>query len=945
MMSTMEDIAPSVGTMSMRSRLRAAKKAVREATEQALKAAASEETLIGGGLETLGKPPGDANDMKFKSTSTEATSLSTDGENMHPNRASELDDGASFELGMQLFGDDVAAIESEVSAKLDTVEAELTKIMNAEKAQKQRTNDISEDSKGDQQRDVSMANPSDEHATKLEIQKLTIKISFLRECSKARVSLDKSGSVSISPSGDGLVEASTLLARAEESLGKAEAGLSTASEKMLQTDTGAKELEAAERIVDSIRVQIRRRRVDFLARASTILDACIQVTPTSISVRLAPSQKGISSNHSSQGLEAAFDAIQELSKSPMEKKDKTVRYLEESIHLLTSKLHCIILEPMISGYERNNITKHCHKGWKFCESTKDDSTGLLRTRSGASATTIKGPILMLSWSAKDPEADASKSDSHDSNIVAWTHALEFISSFMGFVYERVLLKRQLLCNIAGRILFGNSTDQYDSAFSAMKLEGLTIGSVKIGEQNGLLTKKMLDIMWDVCIPKALPSTDLHALSGMAQKLQMSTRKFEDDLHQWGFLKQNSSGAMTDESNMPNVFPISDFANNFVLKFSEKRRSMILSEGRDLLLKNDYHVTVKVGTYSPEKIESDNEDSMDFGDRDDEMSVFQLHECAISQVASNLLGLCRKTMEEATDHQVNNAGPSLALLPPTLYRTARELLDLYRAIVPAAHWSEVSTIPRTAAVLHNDCVFFAHHLLSLGNEFRTKFPPLMEGGDVQGNVLRQMCTFVDLVPPFRSLADKALGDMIERQKFQLMDIVASRLEMLGKAVESNENVTEWTDAETALTAGLYHLRHIAQAWRPILSHDVFARAMGNLVDTLLLFFLDQIMKAKGISVPASHFLSALFRDAIRGTADLFDGSSYEKKIKAASTNCELWDRFIAVGKFVDMSLADINVGLSEGVFKSVTGSELSQLILAAFDHSDKRAKLLHALASN
>jgi centromere/kinetochore protein ZW10 len=123
---------------------------------------------------------------------------------------------------------------------------------------------------------------------------------------------------------------------------------------------------------------------------------------------------------------------------------------------------------------------------------------------------------------------------------------------------------------------------------------------------------------------------------------------------------------------------------------------------------------------------------------------------------------------------------------------------------------MSTIPCTAAVLHNDCVFFAHHLLCLGNQFRAKFPPLKEGGDVHGNVLWQMCTFVDLVPPFWSPADKALGDMIERQKYQLMDIVASRLEMLGKAVESNENVTEWTDAETALTAGLYHLRHIAQA---------------------------------------------------------------------------------------------------------------------------------------
>jgi hypothetical protein len=108
--------------------------------------------------------------------------------------------------------------------------------------------------------------------------------------------------------------------------------------------------------------------------------------------------------------------------------------------------------------------------------------------------------------------------------------------------------------------------------------------------------------------------------------------------------------------------------------------------------------------------------MNFGDRDDGISVFQLHECAISQVASNLLGLCRKTMEEATDHQVNNAGPSLALLPPTIYRT------------------------------QGSCLIYIY-LLSLGNEFRAKFPPLKEGGDVHGNVLWQMCTFVDLVPPF------------------------------------------------------------------------------------------------------------------------------------------------------------------------------------------------------
>ena len=49
--------------------------------------------------------------------------------------------------------------------------------------------------------------------------------------------------------------------------------------------------------------------------------------------------------------------------------------------------------------------------------------------------------------------------------------------------------------------------------------------------------------------------------------------------------------------------------------------------------------------------------------------------------------------------------------------------------------------------------------------------------------------------------------------------------------------------------------------------------------------------------------------------------------------------------MDMSLADIQVALSEGLFRSVTGPELSRLIVATFDESQKRDHLLHVLASH
>ena len=49
--------------------------------------------------------------------------------------------------------------------------------------------------------------------------------------------------------------------------------------------------------------------------------------------------------------------------------------------------------------------------------------------------------------------------------------------------------------------------------------------------------------------------------------------------------------------------------------------------------------------------------------------------------------------------------------------------------------------------------------------------------------------------------------------------------------------------------------------------------------------------------------------------------------------------------MDMSLADITMGLSEGVFRSVTGAELSKLVCAIFEDTEARKRLLRLLESN
>jgi hypothetical protein len=49
--------------------------------------------------------------------------------------------------------------------------------------------------------------------------------------------------------------------------------------------------------------------------------------------------------------------------------------------------------------------------------------------------------------------------------------------------------------------------------------------------------------------------------------------------------------------------------------------------------------------------------------------------------------------------------------------------------------------------------------------------------------------------------------------------------------------------------------------------------------------------------------------------------------------------------MDMSLANIQAALAEGVFREVTGPELSRLIIATFSESKKRDHLLQVLASH
>lgn len=912
-MASRGEVSFHQGDVSAEDRLAVVRKAVRKATEEAVKQVA----LTAGGSSDTSKAP-----LSFK------------------------DPNASFNLGMELFGQDVQIVQRNIREKLDQVERDLTNVKQLIKRQEGSTDDDRENVNSNQGDDTA---GKSKEVLQEEANLLSKKISFLRQCSLARSFLDESITLSkpaLSTEPD-WVEASKRLAQAENALDDAKILLTAKSSKQ-QTDSPEAQdspaLLAGFKIIDAIHSSIRRERVDLLDRAKAMFHVCVTYSEHGISVRggknISESANSLSdgTTTSKQGLKGVYHVLEALSPG------KTNSALKDTLRRFTTELYRQVLKPVLETTANHGMTGPSDSSlsgenmepaksevgsieWA-CRETVDENDTTLRT----GRIKVKGPVLRLEWSKEVGKAKRHGNkaiEKEDIVLENWKQALKFFQRTMQFVFEHILLEDPDLCQQVGNQLFGKP----NALPSNLNLEALGLESCMIGDNDsGLVMVNLVEALAKTCIPANLKPIEMPKLHSMAEELRSFTYPFVQTMVDMHFVPVS-----TENDDSYHGTRLEAFSSNFEQKYIDNRRCQVLNEARSLLLKNDYHKTVETGV----DVYAKREKGEIVKELDNGMDIFELHQSSISDTAAKLMALCRRTMDEAVEHTAARSGAdkdtSLALLVPALYRAARESLDLYRAIIPATLGHEISTVPRTAAVFHNDCVFFQYHCLWLGLEYKAKLPPVpKESNDARGTLFHQACIFVDMVPFFRDLADRSMREMLDCQTHQMVDIVGKRITLLGQALRSDEILAEWSEAETALAAGLYHLRHLADTWRVILSHDVFVRSIGHLADALFTLYLDQVTHAKDISESACHFVGALFQKATNTTSELLDGD------KSGSVT---WSRFEAIGRFMDMTLMDIQAALADGLFTKVSGVELSRLITATFAQGPKRERILQALASH
>jgi hypothetical protein len=766
----------------------------------------------------------------------------------NPVIATPQESNASFMLGMDLFGQDPSILERGIRDKLDDVQDELNKLMlyNDENINTSLDHD---------NEDV------DPHELARQAQSYQQQIRFLKQASLARSMLEESITLSSAAltNEPNLHQASRQLVVALEHAQEAE--------ELASSTTSPQEAQVARQILEGLRHSIRRHRVELVHKASSVLDASIQMSHSTLLCK------------GSTQLLAAYQVLESL--------EGGHAALEETLRRLTQRLYKEVLSPILEPHRTSSKgTGASVKPWKVVESADKPTKGMI----GVSVSTTKGPVHRMEWHRTEEGNPIS------SPIDVWKDTLELLQGILVFLQSKILLERPKLCKLVGDQLFGKP----NALPSNLNLQALGLEATVLGDDKGVLMETLVELISETCLPDALPASEIPTLADRGKELLDACVPFCKELVHNQLLPKDPPPKLV------------TFCQQFEQKYVEHRRCVLLNQARDSLMNNDYHNTVVVGVdVVPEK----------------SMAIFQLHKSSISDTASNLMTLVRQTMDESV------AMPTQPeLLRPALYRTAREMLSLFRAIIPASHGSEVAHVPRTAAVLHNDCIYFAHHCLTLGLEYKEQF----DEEDARGKLLQQTCIFVDMVPLFRELADTSMGDMLDLQKHQLAEIVGSRITYLGQALQSRESLHEWSEAETALAAGSYHLRHLSQAWKPILSTQVFCRSMGYLADVLITLYWNQVTQATSISPSARHFLLGVFRKASDDLSSLMEGN-FEGSNE--------WQRFSALVQFLDLPhLSHIQAALTNGVFRQVASVELAKWIQATFEESGERRVLLQNLAT-
>jgi len=359
----------------------------------------------------------------------------------------------------------------------------------------------------------------------------------------------------------------------------------------------------------------------------------------------------------------------------------------------------------------------------------------------------------------------------------------------------------------------------------------------------------------------------------------------------------------------------DFVQKMAVHQTSKRRQELLETARELLSSDIFNtVAVRQDTERGGLFcEQGQEESGPLNE-----SLYRLPECHVSVSTKSLVDFAYNTLSEMTSDDEHDA--------TLTFYGVRDCFDLFRALVPLKHAETFSQVPQLCAVFYNDCFYIAHHLLTLGHQFRSALP----------GSIRAAATFVDMVPAFQELGERHFLTMRRLQQEMVQTTLAE-----AKGFGGTDDDERFETVQRAVKKVKHQVDQLASVWLEVLPTEVYCRSIGMLADTGLLGFISQVQDLEDMSSVETQQLRNLFEPVLATMPNIFVKVASKKRCETTEY-MPSWKKFDSLVLMLDAGMKDIIARYKEDKLPGWNSQEVRNFIKAVFSNSDLRAKCLAEL---
>eukprot|EP00055_Hartaetosiga_balthica_P009844 m.40331 g.40331 ORF g.40331 m.40331 type:complete len:743 (+) comp6920_c0_seq1:67-2295(+) len=361
--------------------------------------------------------------------------------------------------------------------------------------------------------------------------------------------------------------------------------------------------------------------------------------------------------------------------------------------------------------------------------------------------------------------------------------------------------------------------------------------------------------------------------------------------------------------------LTDYVARVKLHSTNRERQECIVHARQILLSDNLnticveHKTEKGGLF-PAMEQFTDGDTAELRE-----SIYSLPSYHITETTKKFVNLLYSTLDAATSTESENT--------VQLFFAVRDMLELYLAVVPTVHKKALESAPPVSVTLHNDCFYVAHHLLSLGYQYKTALPEKVQ----------PIATFVDMVPVFRKLGTDHLLKMMKRQHEALSQCL-DECGGFGDTVDPKRYET----VERGLKQVLHTFEGFVKTCKSIMQPEMFKRVAGSLVSHVCGRIVAEVLTLNDLDTKETTHISNFVQLLTAKFTALGMGALSDAEREKVVPE---WLRFIQLGEIMTNNMMGIKEKFDQNHW-DFTAAEMRGFVKAIFSDSPKRRGVLSEL---